>query len=143
MQITLSPAGRTLVVTGAALFLAGLLQGAGLDLHANARMALSAHLTAVQSGMAVMLAGLLWSAISLSRGIEAVARWSLAIGMVGLWVGITLAAVTGASQVLPMAGEGYGATPPAEGAVTAVVLGSSATLMLGWALFLLGLLRTR
>ena len=143
MQLVLPPAGRSLVVAGAALFLVGLLQGAALDLHANPRMALSAHLTAVQSGMAVMIAGILWSATALPGRGETLARWSLAVGMVGLWLGITLAALTGASEVLPMAGEGYSAAPAAETAVSAVVMGSGASLTLGWVLFLWGLIRAR
>ena len=143
MQIVLSPAGRSLVVTGAALFLAGLVQGAVIDLHANPRMALSAHLDAVQSGMAVMIAGILWSSARLGERMEATARWALAVGMVGLWLGLTLAAVTGASETLPMAGEGYAGTPAAEAVVGLVVLASSAALTLGWALFLWGLFRAR
>ena len=141
MQYTLSPSGRTLVVTGAVLFLAGILQGAVVDMHANPRMALSAHLDAVQSGMAVMLAGLLWSVAGLVGRTESIARWTLAVGMVGLWLGITLAAVTGAREALPMAGEGYGSGPSAEAVVTGTILISSAAVALGWALFVAGLLR--
>lgn len=143
MQIVLSPAGRSLVVTGAALFLAGLVQGAVIDLHANPRMALSAHLDAMQSGMAVMIAGILWSSARLGERMEAAARWALALGMVGLLLGLTLAAVTCASETLPMAGEGYTGTPAAEAVVGLVVLASSAALTLGWALFLWGLFRAR
>lgn len=143
MQIVLSPAGRSLVVTGAALFLAGLVQGAVIDLHANPRMALSAHLDAVQSGMAVMIAGILWSSARLGERMEVAARWALAVGMVGLWLGLTLAALTGASETLPMAGEGYAGTPAAEAVVGLIVLASSGALTLGWALFLWGLFRAR
>ncbi len=143
MQLALTPAGRSLVITGATLFMAGILQGAVLDLHANPRMALSAHLDAVQSGMAVMIAGALWSTAKLGQRIEQIARWTHAIGMVGLWVGITLAAVSGASQVLPMAGEGHDGSALAESVVTLVVLGSSGLLTVGWALFLWGLFRAR
>lgn len=101
MPMALSPAGRSLAIAGAALFLAGLVQGAVVDLHANPRMALSAHLDAVQSGMAVMIAGAFWASTRWSERIEQIARWALAAGMVGLWLGITLAAMTGASDTLP------------------------------------------
>ena len=139
MQLALTPAGRSLVITGAALFMAGILQGAAVDLHANPRMALSAHLDAVQSGMAVMIAGALWNTAKLGQRLEQIARWTLAIGMVG----ITLAAVRGASQVLPMAGEGHDGSALAESVVTLVVMGSSGLLTVGWALFLWGLFRAR
>lgn len=141
MTLTLDQNGRALVVTGALLFLAGLLQGFAVDQFANPRMALSAHLDAVQSGMAVMLAGAFWSAARWSGGVEVVARWTLAVGMVGLWVGITLAALTGASEALPMSGAGFAAEPRAELAATAIVVGSSVALALGWSLFVVGLFR--
>lgn len=143
MPMALSPAGRSLAIAGAALFLAGLVQGAVVDLHANPRMALSAHLDAVQSGMAVMIAGAFWASTRWSERIEQIARWALAAGMVGLWLGITLAAMTGASDTLPMAGDGYSARPSAEVAVTAVIMASSAAIVVGWGLFLVGLIRGR
>jgi hydroxylaminobenzene mutase len=143
MALTLDRNGRSLVVAGAVLFLAGLLQGFVVDQFANPRMALSAHLDAVQSGMAVMLAGAFWSTARWSRSVESVARSTLAAGMVGLWGGITLAALTGASEALPMAGEGFAAGPGAELATTATIISSSIALALGWGLFVVGLVRGR
>lgn len=141
MTRNLSPAGRTLAVVGGTLFLAGLLQGLIVDYFPNPRMALSAHLDAVQSGMAVMIAAAFWSSARLTPSLERLAWWTLAVGMVGLWVGITLAAMTGASEALPMAGSGFAADPPMEAAVTTIIVGSSLGLLLGWALFLWGLVR--
>ena len=141
--LALSREARALAVTGALLFLAGLAQGAAIQLFANPRMALSAHLDAVQSGMAVMLAALFWSSCAWRAATEAVARWTLAAGMVGLWLGITLGAATGASRVLPIAGSGYSGSPLAEQVTGGLVLGSSAALFLGWGLFTVALLRRR
>lgn len=137
--MTLPPAGRRLAVVGGGLFLAGLLQGLVVDHFPNPRMALSAHLDAEQSGMAVMIAAAFWSSLRLTPATERLAGWTLALGMVGLWLGITLAAMTGASEALPMAGSGFAARPPMETAVTAIVVGSSLGLLVGWALFLWGL----
>ena len=134
---------RPLLVAGALLFLFGLLQGAAIDLFVNPRMALSAHLTAVQSGTAVMVVGAIWSAVSLSLRIAAVSRWSIILGMFGLWTGLTLAAATGASAALPMAGEGYEAEPMIETLVSAMVLGSSGLTILGWLLLVAGLVNSR
>ena len=143
ITLNLSPAGRAIAVVGGALILAGLLQGLVVDWFPNPRMALSAHLDAVQSGMAVMIAAAFWSFVRLSSALERAAWWTLAVGMVGLWIGITLAAMTGASEALPMAGSGFAARPPMESAVTMIVGGSSFALLLGWALFLWGLVRGR
>lgn len=139
--MTLEPAGRALAVTGGALFLAGLVQGLFVDAFANPRMALSAHLDAVQSGMAVMIAGAFWSSVRFGPLAESIARWTLAVGMVGLWMGITLAAMTGASEALPMAGEGYSAAPFEELVTMGLIVLSSVALLIGWLLFLFGLIR--
>jgi (hydroxyamino)benzene mutase len=141
MTRNLPAGGRALAVVGGALFLAGLLQGLVVDYFPNPRMALSAHLDAVQSGMAVMIAAAFWSSLRLTPALERVAWWALAVGMVGLWIAITLAAMTGASEALPMAGSGFSASPVTETMVSTVVIGSSLALLLGWALFLWGLVR--
>ena len=132
---------RPLLIAGALLFLLGLLQGGIVDWFTNPRMALSAHLTAVQSGTAIMVAGGIWSAVSLPQRTEAISRWSIIASMFGLWLGLSLSAATGASEVLPMAGAGYGADAAAEMLVSALVLGSSGLMILGWALLLIGLIR--
>ncbi|WP_394730879.1 hypothetical protein [Altererythrobacter sp. GH1-8] len=143
MAMQLDNNARELAITGALLFLVGLLQGLVVEHFANPRMALSAHLDAVQSGMAVLIAAAFWRSARWSVKTEQVARWALAVGMVGLWLGITLAAITGANEALPIAGEGYSATPKAELATTAVIGTSSLALLLGWGLFVMGLIRGR
>lgn len=139
----LTPPVRALAIAGAALFLAGLIQGAAVDQFANPRMALSAHLDAVQSGMAIMVAGAFWPFCRWSDRVERMARWTLVVGMVGLWLGITGAAMSGASEALPMAGAGFTARPVTERVVTGIIVASSALLTLGWATFLVGLIRAR
>ena len=140
--MALPPASRSLALAGALLFLAGLLQGAVVDLFTNPRMALSAHLDAMQSGMAVMIAALFWHHARLSHHAERIARWTLATGMWGLWICLTLSAMTGASESLPMAGAGYSGGAIAESVVTALVLLSSAAIVAGWGIFTFGLWRS-
>ncbi len=132
---------KSLLVAGALLFLFGLVQGAMVQSFANPRMALSAHLTAVQSGMALMIAGAVWSAVELGPKLAAFSRWTTIMGMFGLWLGLTLSAATGASQSLPIAGAGYRAAPMIELAVSTLILGSSALMAIGWLVFTVGLLR--
>ena len=134
---------RSLIVAGAVLFLLGLLQGAIVQSFVNPRMALSAHLTAMQSGMAIMIVGAVWSEVSLSRALAKAAPWTIIIGMYGLWLGVTLSAATGASETLTIAGASHRATPIAETAVSTIVLGSSGLMTVGWLLFVLGLIRSK
>jgi (hydroxyamino)benzene mutase len=132
---------RTLVVAGALLFLIGLLQGALVQSFLNPRMALSAHLTAVQSGMAMMIVGALWTSADLRPLSASIGRWTIVIGMFGLWAGLTASAATGASNNLPIAGGGHSAAPTTENLVSIAVLGSSVLMTVGWSIFVMGLVR--
>lgn len=134
---------RPLIVAGAILFLLGLLQGAIVQSFVNPRMALSAHLTAVQSGMALMIVGAIWSLVLLNGALAKAAQWAIIIGMYGLWLGLTLSAATGASETLPIGGAGHRAAPITETAVSTIVLGSSGLMTVGWLLFVVGLVRSK
>ncbi len=142
-MVSLTTTQKSLIVAGALLFLFGLLQGAVVQQFLNPRMALSAHLTAVQSGMALMIAGLAWSAVALGSGLANVAQWTIVAGMYGLWLGLTLAAVTGASASLPIAGAGHAADKTTELIGSIVILGSSGLMTIGWILFVVGLIRAK
>ena len=132
---------RSLILAGAVLFLFGLVQGGLVQFHFNPRMALSAHLTAVQSGTALMVAGAVWSLVRLPVRLHLFARWLLIVSTYGLWLALTIAALTGANQVLPIAGNGFGASGATEAFVTLLVGFSSTTMIAGWSLLVFGLLR--
>lgn len=132
---------KALLVAGATLFLLGLLQGGVVHQFLNPRMALSAHLTAVQSGMALMIAGAVWRAVTLPPALARLCRWAIIISMYALWLGLTLSAATGASASLPIAGAGFAAAPGIEMLISALVLGSSGVMIAGWALLVAGLVR--
>ena len=131
------------ILAGAVLFLFGLIEGALVQSFVNPRMALSAHLTAVQSGMALMIFGVVWRWTDLPAFWSLVSRSGVTIGMYALWIGLTLSAATGAGESLPIAGAGYDAGPVAQTSVSALVLGGSLAMTIGWALFVTGLVRDR
>jgi (hydroxyamino)benzene mutase len=141
--MTLNHNAKMLVIAGVWLFLLGLLQGVAVPMFANPRMGLSAHLTAVQSGTALMIMGVVWSLAVWSETFEKLAFWTTLVGTYGLWLGLTLAAATGASQALPMAGHGYSASRMIELAVSAFVMVSGGLMIIGWLLFSVGVLRSR
>lgn len=106
-----------LCFTGVLLFLFGLLAGFGIPAFASSRLGLSAHLTGVQSGTALLALGLLWPHLQFWSG------WSIATGY-GLWVsfyllfaGMTLGAVWATGRSLAIAGGGIPAQPWQERAV--------------------------
>ena len=141
--MTRVPMDKVLLVAGALLFLLGLLQGAIVDLFVNPRMALSAHLTAVQSGTAIMVAGGIWSSVMHGPLLASITRWTIITGIFGLWIALSVSAATGASDALPLAGAGYSAAPGTERFVEGLVVVSSVVMVAGWALLLSGLVRSK
>ncbi len=129
-----------LVFYGALLFLLGLLQGFLIPVHHNPRLGLSAHLAAMQSGMAVMLFGLVWPYTNVSERLGRLAVPALITGMYLVWIAISIAAATGANATLPIAGG-----PPTQGlgalnAVVGALIGLGSLLATtGVAIFTLGL----
>ena len=113
-MIEITQIGRYLIFIGIVFFLAGLVQGVLIPFAKNSRMALSGHLTAVQCGMALAIFGVIWSLVELSPFWEIVAAYGSALGFVLIWLGITIASVTGASKALPIAGAGFSANRTAE-----------------------------
>jgi hydroxylaminobenzene mutase len=83
-----SPIQRRLCASGLALFFVGLPLGFAIHALPNPRVALSAHLNAVQSGTALMVLGLLWPRLRAPRWATVLAHllwlsfWGLEAGLV-------------------------------------------------------------
>ena len=95
-----------LCFAGVLLFFFGLLAGFGVPAFGSSRLGLSAHLTGVQSGTALVVLGLLWPHLSFWSG------WSMPVASL-LWVsfyvlfaGMTMGAVWATGRTLPVAGGG-------------------------------------
>lgn len=122
--------------SGVILFLLGLLLGAAIPLFTNPRMALSAHLTAVQCGTALVAFGLLWPHVHLTGRLSTALSNAIVLSIYVLTLGLSLAAVFGASQALPIAGAGHQGLPWQELVVTVLVLGSSLVMTIAIAVWL-------
>jgi hydroxylaminobenzene mutase len=116
--------------SGFALFTLSLMIGAFIPKLRNPRMGLSAHLTAGQSGVALMVSALFWPHFGLSAWAMPVVGLALVLSCLVLTLGIVIAAATGASRSLPLAGQGYSATKPIERLVSFLTVGSSVALLL-------------
>ena len=121
----MSAAPLMLGTSGLLLFAAGLLLGFVIPRFRNPRMGLSAHLTAAQTGPALIAIALFWQYCSVPAAWDWPLATVLALSSYALVAGITLAAATGASNALPMAGKGHTATASQEAGVSLIVIASS------------------
>lgn len=101
----------TLCFTGALLFLLGLLTGFAIPALRSPRIALSAHLAAIESGLCLIAFGLLLPRLLLSQAWASAIAQTLWISLYVLWIGLVLAAAFGTGRTLPIAGAGLEAQP--------------------------------
>ena len=106
--------------TGVLLFLLGLLTGVAIPAVRGPRIALSAHVAAIESGLVLIALGLLGAHLELGAGWAAAIGHGMWISLYVLWVGLLAGAVFGTGRTLPLAGAGLRAEPWQE--LTALVL---------------------
>jgi hydroxylaminobenzene mutase len=126
-----------LAKSGLWLFLFGLIVGVAIPKFTNSRLGLSAHLTAVQSGTALMAIAWFWPELTKSNDLAWLIGHTLWLSFWLLVIGQILAAAWGASKALPMAGAGYTASPVKEGISWVLVYGSSVSLIVALAALLI------
>jgi len=104
--------GRRLIRHGMVLFLLGLVTGILIPTLTSPRLALAAHMEALLNGIfLILVGGVVWKQLRLPERLAAAGFWLLLIAAYANWGFCLLAAVFGASQVLAIAGAGYGAAP--------------------------------
>ena len=116
----------SLAFAGTLLFLLGLLTGAGIPFFRGPRIGLSAHVAAIQSGLALIAVAWLGGRLVLSDGWATAIAHGLWISLYVLWIGLVFAAIYGTGRTLPLAGKGLAATRWQE--LTAAVLIGGASL---------------
>jgi hydroxylaminobenzene mutase len=126
-----------LCFSGTLLFFLGLLTGVAIPAVRGPRIALSAHVAAIESGLALIAVGLLGAQLELRPAWAAAIGHGLWLSLYVLWVGLVAGAVFGTGRTLPLAGAGLRAAPWQEAtAFTLIGAGSvgsaAATLALLW-----------
>jgi len=96
---------------GALLFMLGLLTGFAIPMFRSPRIGLSAHLAAIESGLALIAFGLMLPHLALSTGWASAIGHSLWLSLYVLWIGLLFAAAYGTGKTLPIAGAGLAAKP--------------------------------
>ncbi len=126
---------------GVLLFLLGLFVGLFIPLMANPRMGLSSHLEGVMNGMFLIILGLIWHKLILSRTWLKVTFWLAIYGTFANWLGILIAAIFNAGKDLTIAAEGQEGPPFIEGLVTFLLISLSLSMLFICIMILIGLRR--
>ena len=141
IDLHLSQKGKRLIILGAVLFFIGLVQGLLIPELINPRMALSGHIVALQGGMALMILGILWSLLHLQPLAEKIAYYANITSIYLFWVGTILAAALGAGETLPIAGQGFQASPMIELNIQIIMTLGAGLGIIGMFLVVIGLLK--
>lgn len=113
-----------LVFLGLILFLIGLLVGLFVHNMTNPRMALSAHLEGLMNGMFLIILGLIWKRLALSKKLLKISFWLVLYGTFANLLAVLIAAITGFGKMMPIAG-GVEGTMPIEGIISFLLISLS------------------
>jgi (hydroxyamino)benzene mutase len=127
-----------LLFLGILLFLFGLVIGLFIPLVTNPRMGLSAHLEGTLNGMFLIVLGLIWRKLLLNNKWLTAAFWMAIYGTFANFIAVTIAAVTGAGKMMPIAG-GKEGTPVIEGLISFLLISLALAMMVACIIVLRGL----
>jgi hydroxylaminobenzene mutase len=132
-------AGHRLLQLGIFLFLIGLLTGFAVPQLDNPRMGLASHLEGILNGIFLVLLGLLWPKLNLSRLWLAIAFWLAIYGTFANWAATLMAAIWGAGASMPIAAVGHRGTSFQESLINFLLWTLSGAMVAVTALVLWGL----
>lgn len=118
-----------LFATGLALFLIGLITGLLIPASRNPRMGLASHLQGMTNGPFLIVVGLLWPHLALTRFWQVVGVVLLVYGTYANWLATQLAAWWGAGQRFAPAAAGQHSASAAKEACVSLLLVSLAPAM--------------
>jgi hydroxylaminobenzene mutase len=134
--------GHRLLQLGMLVFLIALLVGLAVPKFAVPRLGLSAHLIGIMQGLFLMVTGLLWTKLQLTRAIARATFWLAVYGCFAAWTANVLAGVWGAgNSMLPIAAGAARGSTLQEG-IIAIVLSTAAVSLIAAAILILWGLRT-
>ncbi|MFC3415275.1 hydrogenase [Algoriphagus hitonicola] len=132
-----------LIFLGILLFLLGLLVGIVIPFLSNPRMGLSSHLEGIMNGIFLVVLGLIWPRINLSKNWITITFWLAIYGTFVNWLGILIAAVFDAGANLTVAAEGKRGSDAAEALVNFCLISLTLAMFCVCLLILIGLWRGR
>jgi len=129
-----------LLFFGVLLFLLGLLIGLFIPIMTNPRMGLTAHLEGVMNGMFLVVLGLIWNRLVINDRWLSYTFWLTLYGSFSNFVAVTLAAITGAGKMMPIAG-GKEGTTIVEGLISFLLITLALAIIFVCVVILTGLYR--
>lgn len=126
-----------LIFLGLLLFLFGLLIGLVIPYFRNPRMGLTAHLEGAMNGMFLIILGLIWKKLVLSDKWLTINFWLTLYGSFANFAAVTIAAITGAGKLMPIAG-GKEGTQIMEGIISFLLISLSLAMIAVCAIVLTG-----
>lgn len=131
-----------LITLGLILFLLGLLTGLAVPVSKNPRMGLASHLQGITNGPFLVVLGLLWPRLDLSRPWEVVTVVLVVYGTYANWLATQLGAWWGAGhRYAPSASGSYRASPAKEQVVDTLLVTLAPAMIAGTLLLVIGVLR--
>lgn len=127
-----------LLFLGIVLFLFGLVVALFIPLMTNPRMGLSAHLEGTLNGMFLVILGLIWSKVILQDKWLKTTFWLTIYGSFANFVAVTIAAITGAGKMMPIAG-GKEGTSITEGLISFLLISLALAMIVVCSIVLTGL----
>jgi (hydroxyamino)benzene mutase len=132
--------GHRLLQVGAGLFLLGLVVGLVVPRFPVPRLGLSTHLLGLMQGTFLMVAGLLWPRLRLTRAVSRIGCGLASYGCLAAWTANLCGAVWGAgSSMVPLAAGGARGTVFQEGVIRLLLLSAAPCLISVVGLLLWGL----
>ena len=98
---------RRLKMLGMLLFLLGLVTGFVMSMFKNPRMGLAAHLEGIMNGIFLVIAGMIWNELKISKLLRSITCITLIYGTYANWLTTMFAAYLGTSKMTPIAGQGF------------------------------------
>lgn len=129
-----------LLFFGVLLFLLGLIIGLFIPLMTNPRMGLSAHLEGVMNGIFIMVLGVIWSKLFVNKRWLTITFWLVLYSSFANFLAVSVAALTGAGRMLPIAG-GQEGTPFIESLISFLLVSLSLAIIVACVIVLIGLWR--
>jgi hydroxylaminobenzene mutase len=129
-----------LLFLGVLLFLLGLLIGLFIPMMTNPRMGLTAHLEGVMNGMFLVILGLIWNRLIINDRWLSYTFWLTLYGSFANFMAVTIAAITGAGKMMPIAG-GKEGTSVVEGLISFLLITLTLAMIIVCVVVLNGLYR--